>query len=93
VGLASEIEDVAAGEPVTEPVPQPAEVTEVLRVDRRGRFDLDRRDLPAARFEEEVDLAPVAVAVEVQRGAEVACGKEPGQLGVDERLDEDPRRG
>jgi len=51
MGLASQVEDVAADEPVAELVCQPAKVPEVLGADGRGRLDLDCYRLPVASFE------------------------------------------
>src|SRR5262249_13091251 len=51
MGLASQVEDVAADEPVAELVCQPAKVSEVIGANGRGRLDLDCRRLPVASLE------------------------------------------
>lgn len=93
MGLVPEVQDVAADEPVSESLCQPTQVPEVVGTHGGARLDLDPDDLPVAPFEDEVDLTSVAVPVEVQRGAEIAGGQQPGQFGMNECLDEDPGGG
>src|SRR5690606_37326551 len=89
----AEVEHASGTETVTEVVPQPAQMSCVVRLGRGGGLDLDADDRAVAAFEDEVDLSLVPVAVVPDGDVALGERRELEEFGEDECLQQAPQGG